>query len=145
MKKRTLFVLAVVVTMCFGISLKASAQACAPPWQVGIPISVGEVLSFGGHNWKAIQGGYTSIDGWQPPNVPALFTDSGACSGSGGGGSCLARPRAPSGLSVSSTHRSGPTPSLGAVGPPANPSFPRHTVFRDRDSLGAPTSIRLSV
>src|SRR5258707_14791215 len=102
MKKRTLFVLAVVVTMCFGISLKASAQACAPPWQVGIPLSAGEVLSVGGHNWKAIQGGYTSIDGWQPPNVPALFTDSGPCSGSGGGGGPFARPRGPAGPSGSS-------------------------------------------
>src|SRR5258708_13714779 len=109
MKKRTLFVLAVVVTMCFGISLKASAQGCAPPWQVGIPISVGEVLSFGGHNWKAIQGGYTSIDGWQPPNVPALFTDSGACSGSGGGGSRSARPAAPRGLPAPSPPTPPPT------------------------------------
>src|SRR5262249_5639781 len=57
--------------------------ACAPPWQVGIQISVGEVLSFGGHNWKAIQGGYTTIAGWEPPNTPALWSDLGPCSGGG--------------------------------------------------------------
>ena len=85
MKKRTLFVLVVLVTMCFGMSLKASAQAaCAPPWQIGIPITVGEVLSFGGHNWKAIQAETQTVDGWQPPNVPALWSDQGACSGGGG-------------------------------------------------------------
>src|SRR4029077_13482356 len=84
MKKRNLFVL-VVVSMCFGMSLKASAQAaCAPPWQIGIPITVGEILSFGGHNWKAIQPETQTVDGWQPPNVPALWSDQGACSGGGG-------------------------------------------------------------
>ena len=74
-----LFDLAVTGILLLGISQPASAQtqACAAPWQVGISITVGEVLSYGGHNWKAIQGGYTTIDGWQPPNTPALWTDLG--------------------------------------------------------------------
>src|SRR5215467_9641732 len=82
--------------------------ACAPPWQVGIQISVGEVLSFGGHNWKAIQGGYTTIAGWEPPNTPALWSDLGPCGG-GGGAACSASPSAPTGLTASSTTSSGTT------------------------------------
>jgi chitinase len=145
MKKQTLFVLVVVVTMCFGMSLQASAQACAPPWKVGIPITVGEVLSFGGHNWTAIQGGYTTIDGWQPPNVPALWSDSGACSGSGGGGSCSASPSAPSGLSASSTTSSGTTLSWTAVGPPANCTITGYTVFQNGSSIGTSSGTSFSV
>jgi chitodextrinase len=101
--------------MCFGMSLKASAQAaCAPPWQVGLHISVGEVLSFGGHNWTAIQGGYTSIDGWQPPNVPALFTDAGACSGGGGTPTPTPTPAPTPTPNPTPT----PTPSGGTCNPP---------------------------
>jgi chitinase len=83
MKRRALFVLAVFGILLAGMSLSASAQtqACAQPWQVGMSITVGEVVSFGGHNWKAIQGGYTTIDGWQPPNTPALWNDLGPCTG----------------------------------------------------------------
>src|SRR6516162_6859492 len=86
MKQRfpSVSVLAAICILLSGMSLTASAQtACAPPWQVGIQITVGEVLSFNGHNWKAIQGGYTTVDGWQPPNTPALWSDLGPCSGSG--------------------------------------------------------------
>ncbi len=81
--KRIVFVLALVV-LCFGVSSIAFAQACAPPWQVGIAISTGEVLSFNGHNWTAIQPEAQTVDGWQPPNTPALWSDSGPCSGGGG-------------------------------------------------------------
>src|SRR5215471_1756721 len=87
MKQRfaLVLILAAICILLSGMWLTASAQtACAPPWQVGIQITVGEVLSFNGHNWKAIQGGYTTIDGWQPPNTPALWSDLGPCSGSGG-------------------------------------------------------------
>src|SRR5260221_4256265 len=85
MKNGPRLVFSVVVTMFFEMSLKASAQAaCAPPWKIGIPITTGQILSFGGHNWKAIQPETQTVDGWQPPNVPALWSDLGPCSGGGG-------------------------------------------------------------
>src|SRR5947207_1831279 len=146
MKRRFPFILAVTGALVFAMSLTASAQtqACAPPWTVGIPISVGEVLSFGGHNWKAIQGGYTTIDGWQPPNTPALWTDSGACSG-GGTASCSASPSTPSGLSASSTTSSGTTLNWTAVSPPANCSITSYTVFQNGSSIGTTTSASFQV
>jgi hypothetical protein len=71
-----------------GISFTASAQTqtCAAAWQVGLSITVGEVLSYNGHNWQALQGGYNTISGWEPSNTPALWSDLGPCSGGGGGG-----------------------------------------------------------
>src|SRR5262249_4921945 len=144
MKQRfpCIFVSAAICIMFFEMSFTASAQtqACAPPWQVGIPITVGEVLSFNGHNWQAIQGGYTTINGWEPPNTPALWSDLGPCSGGGGGGSCFASPSAPSGLSASATTTSGPALSLAARPAPAKFAVgnhacefgdPQHHVFPD--------------
>ncbi|HLJ87305.1 MAG TPA: hypothetical protein VKZ53_10820 [Candidatus Angelobacter sp.] len=146
--KRALFVLAAAVTMLFGMSLQASAQACAPPWQVGLQISVGEVLSFNGHNWTALQGGYTSIDGWQPPNVPALFSDAGACTGTGGNGggnTCTANPGAPTGLASASTTSSGTMLSWAAVTPPANCSITGYTVFENGTSIGTTAGTSFTV
>jgi chitinase len=106
-----LFDLAVTGILLLGISQPASAQtqACAAPWQVGISITVGEVLSYGGHNWKAIQGGYTTIDGWQPPNTPALWTDLGVC----GGGTPTPTPTPPPPT---------PTPTPTPTPPPPTPT-----------------------
>jgi chitodextrinase len=140
MKIRTVVILAVLGTMCFGMSLQASAVTCAPAWQVGLPITVGEVLSFGGHNWTALQGGYTTIDGWQPPNVAALWTDSGVCTAGGGGGACLAAPAAPSGLASSNITTAGVTLNWTAVTPPANCTVSSYTVFKNGVSNGTSVS-----
>src|SRR5215471_11313244 len=137
MKRRFPLFMAVLGILLLAMPLTASAQtACAPPWQVGMQITVGEVLSFGGHNWKAIQGGYTTIAGWEPPNTPALWSDLGPCSGGGGGGSCSASPSAPSGLSASATTSSGTTLSWSAVTPPANCAITSYTVFENGSSIG---------
>jgi len=125
-------------------SLHAQA-ACAPPWQIGIPITTGEVLSFNGHNWTARQAETQTVDGWQPPNVPALWTDSGPCTGGGGGGSCTASPGAPTGLTASSTSSSGTTLSWSAVTPPANCSIANYTVFQNGSSIGTATGTSFSV
>src|SRR5262249_54678318 len=149
MKQRfpCIFVSAAICIMFFEMSFTASAQtqACAPPWQVGIPITVGEVLSFNGHNWRAIQGGYTTINGWEPPNTPALWSDLGPCSGGGGGGSCSASPSAPSGLSASATTRSGTTLSLSALPPPANCATPTSPSLENGISFAPPTATTFTV
>src|SRR5262245_18732411 len=112
---------------------------------MGMSITVGEVLSFNGHNWQAIQGGYTTINGWEPPNTPALWSDLGPCSGGGGGGSCAASPSAPSGLSSSATTSSGTTLSWSAVTPPANCAITSYTVFENGSSIGATTATTFTV
>jgi hypothetical protein len=44
-----------------------------------MPVSVGEVLSFGGHNWSAIEPETQTQADWTPPNTPALWADAAAC------------------------------------------------------------------
>src|SRR5579872_6354898 len=62
----------------------ASAQtACAQPWMAGIMVTVGEIVSFNGQNFKAIQPEQSAAPNWQPPNVPALYTLVGPCTGGG--------------------------------------------------------------
>ena len=147
MKRRFCLFLAVIGILLAGLSVTASTQTqtCAPTWHVGMSITVGEVLSFNGHNWQAIQGGYTTINGWEPPNTPALWSDLGPCSGGGGGGSCSASPSAPSGLSASATTSSGTTLSWSAVTPPANCAITSYTVFENGSSIGATTATTFTV
>jgi len=149
MKKQTLLVLAVVVTMSLGMSQKASAQAaCAPPWQIGIAITTGEVLSFNGHNWKAIQPEVQTVDGWQPPNTPALWSDQGPCTGGGGGGAtCSATPAAPSGLTAptASITQNSVTLNWTAVTAPANCTVSGYTVFENGTQVGTTTNTTFNV
>ncbi len=122
----------------------ASAQtACAPPWKIGIAITTGEVLSFNGDNWQAIQPETQTVDGWQPPNVPALWKDLGPCSP--GGNACSAAPGAPTGLSSANVTSTGATLSWTAVTPPANCTINSYTVFENGASIGNTSNTSFSV
>src|SRR6476620_2725742 len=78
------------------LTANASAQmACAPPWQAGMSVTTGQIVSFNNNNWKAIQPEVSASPDWQPPNVPALWSLVGPCQGSGSGGSCTAVPAHP--------------------------------------------------
>ena len=41
-------------------------------WQVNHAYHVGDVVTFNGHSYKCLQA-HTSLPGWEPPNVPALW------------------------------------------------------------------------
>jgi chitinase len=41
-------------------------------WQANHAYKVGDLVSYGGHNYKCLQA-HTSLVGWEPPNVPALW------------------------------------------------------------------------
>ncbi|HKD80452.1 MAG TPA: fibronectin type III domain-containing protein [Candidatus Angelobacter sp.] len=126
------------------LSPSASAQtACAPPWQIGISITTGEVLSFNGDNWQARQPEVQTVDGWQPPNVPALWTDLGACSS--GGNACSAAPGAPTGLSSANVTSTSAMLSWTAVTPPANCTVTSYTVFENGTSIGSTTNTSFPV
>ena len=45
-------------------------------WAIGVNYTVGSVVTYNGHSYKC-QIPNTSIDGWQPSNVPALWIDLG--------------------------------------------------------------------
>jgi len=55
-----------------------SGTTCATPWAPNTAYSVGQIVSYSGENYKCLQA-HTSLTGWEPPNVPALWSPTGAC------------------------------------------------------------------
>ena len=145
MKRNSLFFASVLILLLTSLFVpSASAQtACGPAWKIGISITTGEVLSFNGDNWQAIQPETQTVDGWQPPNVPALWKDLGPCNP--GGNACSAAPGAPSGLSSANVSSSGATLSWTAVAPPANCTITSYTVFENGASLGSTSNTSFPV
>src|SRR5688500_1232369 len=79
--KTKLFVL---VGLCLFVWLAAGATdasaQCNTGWTTNTFYSVGSLVSYSGRNYRCQQA-HTSQAGWEPPNVPALWPDQGACSG----------------------------------------------------------------
>lgn len=50
------------------------AKCLHPVWAAGAAYAVGHKVQYGGRLWKVLQA-HTSQDGWEPENVPALFTE----------------------------------------------------------------------
>ncbi|RZU77253.1 chitin-binding protein [Micromonospora kangleipakensis] len=46
--------------------------AGAPAWQPNTPYALGALVSYAGRTWQCRQA-HTSLTGWEPPNVPALW------------------------------------------------------------------------
>src|SRR5262245_39137263 len=57
----------------------ASAQGNAA-WAANTFYGVGAKVSYASVNYTCLQA-HTSLVGWEPPNVPALWTNNGSCSG----------------------------------------------------------------
>jgi len=62
----------IVFVMVFTFMAGAIAAAEYPTWQAGTSYTVGEIVSYGSSNYKCVQA-HTSLTGWEPPNVPALW------------------------------------------------------------------------
>lgn len=116
------------------------AQA-VPNWAPNTSYSVGALVMYNGVEYRCIQA-HTSLVGWEPAVVPALWQP---VSG-GGGASCTASPGAPGGLSASSTTSSSTVLSWGAVVPPANCSITNYTIYRNGAAVGTTggTSVTIS-
>ena len=82
MQKRTsllfIFILG-LLTLSVVFTLKVHAQT---EWQPNTSYTAGDLVTYGGHTYKCIQS-HTSLVGWEPPNVPALWQDLGTSSGGG--------------------------------------------------------------
>jgi hypothetical protein len=143
MKKKFLSVGFFIVILAFALS--ASGQtACAPPWQAGMSVTVGQIVSFNGDNWKAIQAEISAAPDWQPPNVPALWSLVGACQASGGA-TCTAVPVPPTGLVAGNIMQTGASLSWTPATPPNNCTVTQYTIFQNGASIGTTSNTAFAV
>ncbi|WP_064741647.1 carbohydrate-binding protein [Hamadaea tsunoensis] len=49
-----------------------TASGSYPAWTAGHAYKAGDIVTYGGHTYKCLQP-HTSLTGWEPPNVPALW------------------------------------------------------------------------
>ncbi|GAA4094817.1 glycosyl hydrolase family 18 protein [Nonomuraea soli] len=85
MKRQLIAVLGAVLlplgtSVAIAPSAMSAVQMAAPAWAPYTTYATGAVVSYNGVDYTAIQG-HTSLPGWEPPNVPALWR-----AGGGGGG-----------------------------------------------------------
>ncbi len=115
-------VIALLLSMVFVASVSAApAQADRGPWAPNVWYNVNDTVTYGGSTYRCIQA-HTSLTGWEPPNVPALW---GLVTG---GGATATRTATTGGPTATRTR----TPTLG--GP---------TATRTRTpTLGGPTATR---
>ncbi|MGK4003777.1 glycoside hydrolase family 19 protein [Sorangium sp. So ce1036] len=60
---------------------EAAMCSSAPGWAEGVAYTIGSVVSHGGKSYSCRQS-HTSLAGWTPAAVPALWQETGTCSGS---------------------------------------------------------------
>lgn len=55
------------------IALFDAMPSVQPAWISGDPVAIGTLRAYAGQTWRAIQA-HSTLAGWEPPNVPALWT-----------------------------------------------------------------------
>lgn len=122
-----------LLSVLFALALipAVSSAQSVPTWAPNTYYAVGSLVMYNGIEYRDIQA-HTSLTGWEPPIVPALWQP---VSG-GGGASCASVPSVPSGLSASGTTSSATTLNWSAVAPPANCSITSYTVYQNGVAIG---------
>lgn len=95
--------LMVVVSMIMSFFPLEVSAADRGSWAAYVSYAVNDNVTYDGKSYKAIQS-HTSLPGWEPPNVPALWQQL-----QGGGGNDTAAPTAPANVTVSSVTSSSVT------------------------------------
>ncbi|WP_214412222.1 glycosyl hydrolase family 18 protein [Sphaerisporangium fuscum] len=78
------------------VAVSRSVALAAPAWAPNTAYTAGQVVSYNGVDYKCLQS-HTSLPGWEPPNVPALWQPTT------GGGSDTTAPSAPGNLRSTAT------------------------------------------
>lgn len=66
-------VLCILLSLTFATSASAApANADRGPWAPNVSYSIGDTVTYNGVTYQNIQA-HTSLNGWEPPNVPALW------------------------------------------------------------------------
>ncbi|MEK3780022.1 glycosyl hydrolase family 18 protein [Paenibacillus sp. FSL K6-1566] len=95
--------LMVVVSMIMSFFPLEVSAADRGSWAAYVSYAVNDNVTYDGKSYKAIQS-HTSLPGWEPPNVPALWQHV-----QGGGGNDTAAPTAPANVTVRSVTSSSVT------------------------------------
>ncbi|WNG25163.1 chitinase [Cystobacter fuscus] len=115
---------------------RAGISALAAAWAPNTSYSVGALVTYGGTTYKCIQA-HTSLTGWEPPNVPALWEPS-----SGGGGDTQA-PTAPANLT--SPSKTSTSVALSWSASSDNVGVTGYDVYRNGSLAGSSTSTSYTV
>src|SRR5689334_20269011 len=66
-------VLCILLSLMFATSAGAApANADRGPWAPNVSYNIGDTVTYNGVTYQNIQS-HTSLTGWEPPNVPALW------------------------------------------------------------------------
>ncbi|MCZ8522227.1 MULTISPECIES: fibronectin type III domain-containing protein [Paenibacillus] len=106
-------------------------------WAPGVSYQTNDTATYSGKTYAAIQP-HTSLNGWEPPNVPALWKETAG----GGGGSDTQAPGAPSGLKVTATTTS--SVSLSWTAATDNVAVTGYDVYRGTTLAGSVSGSTLS-
>src|SRR6266851_10510102 len=72
MKRTPLIIVSTCILLLLLLLPLASSAQSIPNWQPNTPYAIGALVMFNGVEYKCIQA-HTSLVGWEPPNVPALW------------------------------------------------------------------------
>jgi chitinase len=114
-----------------GISTRAASA-----WAPNVSYAVGALVSYGGSTYKCIQA-HTSLTGWEPPNVPALWQLDA------GGGSDTQAPSTPS--SLTSPSKTSTSVSLSWSASSDNVGVTGYDVYRNGTLAGSTASTSFTV
>jgi chitinase len=124
-KMRRLIYTTLVLAVLFSLVLvvpagAAPARADRGPWTPGVSLAVNDTVTYAGCTYKVLQA-HTTLTGWEPPNVPALFTQL-SC----GGVATATRTRTPVGPTATRTNTAmGPTATRTRTPTPGGPTATR--------------------
>ncbi|AZK44952.1 chitinase [Paenibacillus lentus] len=102
--------LLLVFTLLISLLPLAASAADRGAWAPNVSYTINDTVTYGGNTYRNIQS-HTSLVGWEPPNVPALWQ---LVEGGGGGGGDTVAPTAPVNLTVSGITSSSVTLSWSA-------------------------------
>jgi chitinase len=113
-----------------GEPISVACPASVPAWAVGATYSTGSLVSYQGTVYRCVQG-HTTVDGWYPPIVPALWepvTCTSGNTGNNGGSPDMSMPptqKPPADMAMPPADMTKPT---NPPPPPPTGSLPKHVL-----------------
>ncbi len=74
------WIVALSISLCAATAEAQVDCSSVAAWQPGVFYGVNALVTYGGREYKCLQA-HTSLAGWEPPSVAALWGDLGACGG----------------------------------------------------------------